>query len=325
MRPSPLSTPKRLLAALSLLLSGLAAGPAAAAEILGYDGVALEMSLAEAQRALQGRDSLEPCRSVAAGWSDCLTYLRPGKSFATRVTVLFRDHKVQHIKVVPEVDALAMSQALCRQLYQGLRDGVQKSIGKPSKTGQGYSGGGPPFSSTWVRGDRHARVGGSWSKKSERCVDSYMEFVNAPPADPFSIVGKPATKPLKCRLEPKAKAWAARAKEIDDEMKARDAKHLATMKEKLQQLAALGNLSEEQTNSYQSQILSQASEVSAAHREKVQAEIAAFLRAAKKPSSAACLKMLQLQSSTKRTLKKNEETWQLFIATLDQELAKTAN
>ena len=180
MGPSLIACAARSMIALSSVLILSVTIRSAVAEAPGYDGVSLGMSQAAALQTLQGRTAFGLCPTEEAGGSDCYTYLLPGKTIDMRVTILFRDYTVQHIKIAPQGEGLKSDQYLCRLLFRSLEEGVERAFGKPLGTQVDVSDGYPVLESLWERNGRHARVRAGWNSKTERCEKGLMEFVDAP-------------------------------------------------------------------------------------------------------------------------------------------------
>ena len=318
--PSTSFSQRRFLAAATGLLLCLTLRAAAASDIGGYGSLFLGMPSAQALQVLQGREFLVPCRSKEPVRTQCLSYIKPGSSFTTRVFVVFRNEKVRRIRVVALVDEMEVAEELCRDYFQILSKRLRDSFGQPEVSNQPVGAEGWSSFSLWEHKGRHVRLNSSWSKESQRCKNNFMEFVDTPPAEPYPD----AHPPPKCGIEFEAEAWKVRTEQIETEMKARDAKYLEALKKKLRELEALGLLSEEIFEAYRDATLDVATDTSLADRKRLLGEISAVIEASEAPSPNACLRLGQLHSTAASTLERNEGGWQFFIDTVDKKIREVS-
>jgi len=82
-----------------------------AAEISGYRGLLLGMSIEQAERKLARNEGLMRCKTKPRRASGCLQFIERGKPDRS-VIAFFKDNKAYLIRLLPQVDKTKLSQKI---------------------------------------------------------------------------------------------------------------------------------------------------------------------------------------------------------------------
>lgn len=150
-----------------------------AAEISGYRGLLLGMSIEEAERKLDGSDGLMRCKTKPRRASGCLQFIERGKPDRS-VIAFFKDNKAYLIRLLPQVDKTKLNQKRCTDLYDTTRAAMKDRYGKPDIKDEFKKFGSLIRRSVWLDKGRHLRVSGSWMEAAEICAGVMVDFRNKP-------------------------------------------------------------------------------------------------------------------------------------------------
>lgn len=173
-----MTRPTYAIPALVLVLS-LFTFEAFAAEISGYRGLLLGMSIEQAERKLAGSDGLMRCKTKPRRASGCLQFIERGKP-DRNVTAFFKDNKAYLIRLLPQVDKTKLDQKRCTDLYDMTREAMKNRYGKPDSTEKFKKFGSLIRRSVWLDKGRHLRVSGSWMESAEFRTGVMVDFRNKP-------------------------------------------------------------------------------------------------------------------------------------------------
>ena len=321
--PSPLARlrPQRLFALALLSLCTFVARPAWTAEIVGYDGISLGMTLVEVRHALTNKEDSGTCEAGNPTWAHCLSYVLRSGAFPSRVLVLVWDDRVGRILVIPRMERHDFDLKSCRTLYRRLRAAMEGSLGQASRTEEFMARNGPYFSTVWEQGDRRAQVSGSWTAAAERCENSYIEFVDTSLANEVEMAAEPSHRGPDCYLETEAAHWQARRAALELEMRESDARRLEDYEESLLRLAEEIDLPDDAARRNREELLRHAEATSRRDREMIVDQISQALKAANRRSPSACSLFSELEASTQSLLRMKEETWRNYFEQVDKVIA----